>query len=151
MGQVTERLPLGTAGICNPASYNYAMIALFGNQKGRDYYQLDSPALREAFTEQANQSARDMKFYIKHANEHIKINPKFLKFCSSSYTERKVKTIHINYKCQTLTEQEDLLVNRIETCTETIDAVLQNALSKRWPYPSEYRQRNHYVHARSSS
>ncbi|GAB7057311.1 MULTISPECIES: hypothetical protein [unclassified Paenibacillus] len=79
VGQVTERLPLGTAGICNPASYNYAMIALFGNQKGRDYFQLESPSLREAFTEQANQSTRDMKFYVKHADEKVLINPKYLK------------------------------------------------------------------------
>jgi hypothetical protein len=77
--QVIERLPPGTAGICNPASYNYAMIALFGNQKGRDYFQLESAALREAFTEQANRSTRDMRFYTKHANEQVKTNPKYLK------------------------------------------------------------------------
>ncbi|MDQ0902760.1 hypothetical protein [Paenibacillus sp. V4I7] len=79
IGQIGEHIPIGTAGICNPASFNYAMIALFGNQKGRDYFQLESPALREAFTEQANQSTRDMKFYLKHALEPLTINPKYVK------------------------------------------------------------------------
>lgn len=75
--QIVNYIPLGTAGICNPASYNYAMIALFGGQKGRDYFQLETAALREAFTEQANQSTRDMKFYVKHADETVTINPKY--------------------------------------------------------------------------
>ncbi|SFM25460.1 hypothetical protein SAMN03159341_12268 [Paenibacillus sp. 1_12] len=75
---VMERLPLGTAGICNPASFNYAMIALFGSQKGRDYFEWESPALRETFTEQANQSTRDMKFYAKHAEQSITLNPKYV-------------------------------------------------------------------------
>ncbi|MNW42880.1 hypothetical protein D3C74_200640 [compost metagenome] len=79
IGRITEHIPLGTAGICNPASYNYAMISLFGRQKGRDYFQLESTALQEAFTEQANQSTRDMKFYEKHADEDITINPKYYK------------------------------------------------------------------------
>lgn len=79
IGQVTSRLPLGTAGICNPASYNYAMIALFGNQKGRDYFQLETAALRETFTEQANQSTRDMQFYARHASEKVILNPKYIR------------------------------------------------------------------------
>jgi len=79
IGQVIDLLPLGTAGICNPASYNYAMIALFGNQKGRDYFQMESPALTEAFTEQANQSTRNMRFYIHHASEKAVLNPKYVR------------------------------------------------------------------------
>lgn len=75
--QIIGHIPLGTAGICNPASYHYAMIALFGGQKGRDYFQLETAALREAFTEQANQSTRDMKFYVKHAGETVTINAKY--------------------------------------------------------------------------
>lgn len=78
IGQIVGHVPLGTAGICNPASYNYAMIALFGGQKGRDYFQLETAALRQAFTEQANQSTRDMKFYVKHADEAVTINPKYV-------------------------------------------------------------------------
>ncbi|OMD12607.1 hypothetical protein NSS98_30790 [Paenibacillus sp. FSL E2-0274] len=77
--QVIEYLPLGTAGICNAASYNYAMIAIFGGQRGRDYFCLDNATLEQAFTEQANQSTRDMKFHLRHANEMLTINPKYLK------------------------------------------------------------------------
>ena len=76
--KIAEYIPLGTAGICNPASYNYAMISLFGCQKGRDYFQLESAALQESFTEQANQSTRDMKFYVKHAEKAVVINPKYI-------------------------------------------------------------------------
>ncbi|MGX4583038.1 hypothetical protein [Paenibacillus chitinolyticus] len=76
---IAELIPLGTAGICNPASYNYAMISLFGHQKGRDYFQLESATLQEAFTEQANQSTRDMKFYTKHAEEVATINSIYIK------------------------------------------------------------------------
>jgi hypothetical protein len=45
---------------------------------GRDYFQLQSDALQEAFTEQANRSTRDMKFYVKHAEESVTINPKYI-------------------------------------------------------------------------
>ncbi|WP_339279085.1 hypothetical protein NYE40_23845 [Paenibacillus sp. FSL W8-1187] len=38
VGQVAEPVPLGSGGICNPGSYHYAMIALFGGQKGRDFF-----------------------------------------------------------------------------------------------------------------
>lgn len=79
IGKIAEHIPIGTAGISNPASYNYAIISLFGNQKGRDYFQLESSALPEAFTEQANKSTRDMKFYVKHADETVTINPKYIK------------------------------------------------------------------------
>jgi hypothetical protein len=79
IGQITDHIPLGTAGICNPASYHYAMIALFGRQKGRDYFELGGAKLQEAFTGQANQSTRDMRFYIKHAEEPVTINPKYLR------------------------------------------------------------------------
>ncbi len=78
IGKIAELIPLGTAGICNPASYNYAMISLFGRQKGRDYFQLQSAALQDAFTEQANRSTRDMKFYVKHAEQAVTINPKYI-------------------------------------------------------------------------
>jgi hypothetical protein len=78
IGQIADLIPLGTSGICNPASYNYAMIALFGGQKGRDYFQFENASLQEAFTEQANRSTRDMKFYVKHADEAVTINPKYI-------------------------------------------------------------------------
>ncbi|WP_042198146.1 hypothetical protein [Paenibacillus camerounensis] len=78
VGEIADYIPLGTAGICNSASYHYAMIALFGEQRGRDYFKLDNPLLRPLFTEQANQSTRDMKLYLKHAEESLSINSKYL-------------------------------------------------------------------------
>lgn len=78
IGRIAELVPLGTAGICNPASYNYAMISLFGRQKGRDYFQFENAALQKEFTEQANRSTRDMKFYVKHADEAVTINTKYI-------------------------------------------------------------------------
>ncbi|MUT64924.1 hypothetical protein [Paenibacillus sp. NEAU-GSW1] len=79
IGRIAEYIPLGTAGICNSASYNYAMISLFGSQKGRDYFQLEGAVLRDDFTDQANQSTRDMKFYAKHADLIVTLNPKYIK------------------------------------------------------------------------
>ncbi|WP_211748750.1 hypothetical protein [Paenibacillus sp. Marseille-Q4541] len=72
-------IPLGSGGICNPGSYNYAFIALLGKQKGRDYFLFDEPAMAEAFTQQANQSTRNMGFHKHHANLTVKINPKYKK------------------------------------------------------------------------
>ncbi|MGG2197543.1 hypothetical protein [Paenibacillus validus] len=78
IGMIVERLPLGTGGICNSGSFNYAMIALLGRQKGRDYFEIDNPKLAESFTEQANQSTRDMQFYKKWADTKVSINPKYI-------------------------------------------------------------------------
>ncbi|WP_289137775.1 hypothetical protein [uncultured Brevibacillus sp.] len=77
ISQITELIPLGTGGICNPASYQYAMIALFGCQKGRDYFQMNNPALKEAFTKEANNSARNMNFWKQNLDESVAINPKY--------------------------------------------------------------------------
>ncbi|WP_342563627.1 hypothetical protein NST84_29910 [Paenibacillus sp. FSL R7-0345] len=76
---VVELLPLGSGGICNPGSYHYAMIAMFGGQKERDFFVFEDEALSKAFTEQANNSTRDMRFYRKHGHAKISINPKFTK------------------------------------------------------------------------
>ncbi|CAM4221009.1 hypothetical protein L1N85_16125 [Paenibacillus alkaliterrae] len=79
VGKVVERLPIGTAGICNAASFNYAMISLFGNQKNRQYFRIiDNDSLAESFTKQANQSTRDMQFYKKWADVKICINPMYI-------------------------------------------------------------------------
>lgn len=74
---IMNLIPLGSGGICNPGSYNYAFIAMLGKQKGRDYFLFDEPAMAEAFTQQANQSTRNMSFHKHHANLTVKINPKY--------------------------------------------------------------------------
>lgn len=79
IGEVIELLPLGTGGLCNPASFNYAMVALFGGQKQRDFWNFHRPELRHAFTEQANQSTRNMRFYLAHTSEKLSVNPKYVK------------------------------------------------------------------------
>lgn len=78
IGEVIERLPLGTGGLCNPASFNYALVALFGGQRQRDYWIFDRPELRHSFTEQANQSTRNMRYYLAHATEKLSVNPKYV-------------------------------------------------------------------------
>lgn len=79
LGEVIDRLPLGTGGLCNPASFNYALIALFGGQKQRDFWNFHKPDLRHAFTEQANQSTRNMRFYLTHSSEKLSVNAIYVK------------------------------------------------------------------------
>lgn len=79
VGEVAELVPLGSGAICNPSSYHYAMIALFGGQKGRDFFSFDDEQLRAAFTDQANQSSRNMRFYREHSEAVITINPKYVR------------------------------------------------------------------------
>jgi hypothetical protein len=78
IGEIAERLPLGTGGLCNPASFNYALVALFGGQKQRDFWQFQNPAILHSFTEQANHSTRNMRFYLTHSAEKVSINPKYV-------------------------------------------------------------------------
>lgn len=78
VGHVIDLLPVGTAGMCNPATYNYALIALFGNQKGRDYFIFEERTIQNSFTLQANNSTRDMRFPFKESNHLISINPKYI-------------------------------------------------------------------------
>ena len=78
VGEIVGMLPVGTAGICNEASFNYALISLFSQQRQRDFWVFDKPEISRAFTEQANQSTRDMRFYQLHAGEKLQINSKYL-------------------------------------------------------------------------
>lgn len=78
VGEIVGMLPVGTAGICNEASFNYALISLFSQQRQRDFWVFDKPEISHAFTEQANQSTRDMKFYDTHSSEKIVLNPKYI-------------------------------------------------------------------------
>lgn len=78
VGQVVGMLPVGTAGICNEASFNYALISLFSQQRQRDFWVFDKPEISRAFTEQANQSTRDMRFYLLHEGEKLQINQRYI-------------------------------------------------------------------------
>lgn len=78
ISDVIDMLPLGTGGLCNPTSFNYALISLFSGQKQRDYWVFQNQEVRHSFTEQANNSTRDMQFYLRHADERISLNPKYI-------------------------------------------------------------------------
>jgi len=75
---ISDRIPRGTADVSNYSSYNYAMIALFAGQKGRDYFLFEDPKIKELFTEQANNPLRDNNFWRKYSNEWVTINPKYI-------------------------------------------------------------------------
>lgn len=77
IGEVVDHLPLGSAGICNEASFRYALVSLFSQQRQRDYWIFDNPEVSQAFTEQANQSTRDMRFYDKHSGEKVRVSEKY--------------------------------------------------------------------------
>ncbi|GGN94985.1 hypothetical protein [Saccharibacillus kuerlensis] len=79
VGEIVGALPLGTGNICNPASYHYALIAMFGAQKKRDFFEFEDDSLRESFTQQANQATRDMRFYAKYSDVSVSINPRYRK------------------------------------------------------------------------
>ncbi|MFD1775433.1 hypothetical protein [Paenibacillus rhizophilus] len=78
VGEVVDLLPVGTAGICNEASFKYALVSLFSQQRQRDFWVFDKPEISRAFTEQANQSTRDMKFYDSHSKEKVNLNSKYI-------------------------------------------------------------------------
>ncbi|GAA4867020.1 hypothetical protein GCM10023310_53380 [Paenibacillus vulneris] len=67
-----------TASILISSSYNYAMVAMFGNQRGRDYFQFENAKMGVYFTEQANDPARDNTCWRKFLDEKVKINLKYV-------------------------------------------------------------------------
>ena len=76
---ISEKIPQRKVGISKPSSYDYAMIALFGGQKGRDYFLFENPKMRrDLFTEQANSTLRNNNFWKRHRNEKVTINPKYV-------------------------------------------------------------------------
>lgn len=77
--EISERIPKGTEGISNHSSYGYAMIALFGGQKGRDYFLfVDRKITRDLFTKEANNHSRNNNFWKRYINERVTINPKYI-------------------------------------------------------------------------
>ncbi|MGU3471876.1 hypothetical protein ACLBWT_12080 [Paenibacillus sp. D51F] len=77
--EIHKRIPMQKAGIAVSSSYNYAMVALFGNQRGRDYFQFENEKLGVYFTEQANDPSRDNTCWRKYLDEKVSINPKYVK------------------------------------------------------------------------
>ncbi|MEK5257569.1 hypothetical protein NST74_29420 [Paenibacillus sp. FSL F4-0125] len=77
--EIQKRIPMQKTGIAVSSSYNYALVALFGNQRGRDYFQFDNANLGVYFTEQANDPSRDNTCWKKYLDEKVSINPKYVK------------------------------------------------------------------------
>ena len=75
--EVSKKIPIGTANIDKNSSYNYAMIALFGGQKGRDFFNFQKAGIREEFTAQANDPLRNNLFWTRFMDENVQINPKY--------------------------------------------------------------------------
>ncbi|ASA24945.1 hypothetical protein B9T62_31840 [Paenibacillus donghaensis] len=65
-------------GIAIGSSYNYAMVALFGNQRGRDYLLFENSNMGTYFTEQANDPSRDNTCWKKYIDEKVSINLKYV-------------------------------------------------------------------------
>ncbi|RTE02761.1 hypothetical protein [Paenibacillus whitsoniae] len=78
INEISKRIPLGTAGISNYASFQYAMIALFSAAKGRNYFRFDNPDLTDAFTKQANNPSRDINFWKYYMSETVRISPDYV-------------------------------------------------------------------------
>ncbi|WP_339192766.1 hypothetical protein [Paenibacillus sp. FSL W8-1287] len=76
--EIHKRIPMRKTGIAISSSYNYAMVALFGNQRGRDYFQFENAKIGVYFTEQANDPSRDNTCWKKYLDEKIRVNPKYL-------------------------------------------------------------------------
>jgi hypothetical protein len=77
--EIQKRIPMQKTGIAVSSSYNYAMVALFGNQRGRDYFTFDNGNLGAYFTEQANDPSRDNTCWKKYLDEKVSINPKYVR------------------------------------------------------------------------
>ncbi|MGF7047767.1 hypothetical protein J2T13_002273 [Paenibacillus sp. DS2015] len=76
--EIHKRVPMQKTGIAIGSSYNYAMVALFGNQRGRDYFLFEYNSMGAYFTEQANDPSRDNTCWKKYLDEKVSINPKYV-------------------------------------------------------------------------
>ncbi|AIQ38549.1 hypothetical protein R50345_30400 [Paenibacillus sp. FSL R5-0345] len=77
--EIQKRIPMQKTGIAVSSSYNYALVALFGNQRGRDYFTFENRDLGVYFTEQANDPSRDNTCWKKYLDEKVSINVKYVR------------------------------------------------------------------------
>lgn len=75
--EISELIPKGTANIFNQSSYDYAMIALFGGQKERDYFKFMNQDIKNQFTHEANNTLRNNRFWRGFTDEQVQINRKY--------------------------------------------------------------------------
>lgn len=81
IGEITELIPRGTAGVNNYATYGYSLMSMLGGQNHRDYFLFDTEGLRDEFTAIcSNTHDRDNYLWKKlYLNEKVCINPKYIK------------------------------------------------------------------------
>ena len=81
ISEISELIPIGTAGINNYATYGFSIMSMMGGQKHRDYFVFSNTALRDEFTALCNNNRdRDNYYWSKnYPDEKLRINPKYLK------------------------------------------------------------------------
>lgn len=77
--EIQKQIPMQKTGIAIGSSYNYALVALFGNQRGRDYFLFEKGSIGGYFTEQANDPSRDNTCWKKYLDEKVTINPRYMR------------------------------------------------------------------------
>ena len=80
ISEISELIPLGTAGIDNYSTYGFSMMSMMSSQKHRDYFVFNNTALRDEFTAVCNNNRdRDNYYWSKrYPDEKLRINPKYL-------------------------------------------------------------------------
>jgi len=77
--EITEMIPIGTAGVSNHSTYGFSIMSMFSNQKGRDYFIFDDFQMTQLFTDSCNNPNRHNYEWKKHyLNKICRINPKYL-------------------------------------------------------------------------
>jgi len=79
--EIVKRIPKEVVEILNNSSYNYALIALFGSQKGRDYFLFENISIQNQFTNEANNTLRNNYFWKNFLKTRVSINPNYLLKC----------------------------------------------------------------------
>lgn len=82
ISEISELVPIGTAGITNYSTYGFSIMSMLSSQKGRDYFIFNNSGLRDEFTTICNNNHDRDNYYWRryYANEGLKINPKYIKW-----------------------------------------------------------------------
>jgi len=76
--EVVKRIPKKDFEIYSSSSYNYALLALFGSQKGRNYFLFEDVNIQNIFTQEANNPLRNNYLWKKYLKTRVRINPEYI-------------------------------------------------------------------------
>ncbi len=76
--EVVKRIPKEDLGISSSSSYNYALLALFGSQKGRNYFLFEDINIQNIFTQEANNTLRNNYLWKNYLKTRVRINPDYI-------------------------------------------------------------------------